>query len=263
MYYHFLLKPIIENSNTFAEIKDKGMKANIEWLSNNKIKEIFSFINTISFNDKKIKVYNYSLWKKLSELDNLNFNEWFICYEEGKKHFYNKYVNNNLEQQDRINNISFQFNKYWKKEFYINYSILWDNLIIKEEIYKMGILNAYIHYEKENFYLFEKYLQKESHETTEITTLPENIDKIQINGNYQLLAFLFNELIEKGYITAPIHNGKRSHKRTAEMLLKHFEFTNKEEQPSVENLTNYIKNNTYSTQKQGLFKIPSIKTAND
>lgn len=94
-------------------------------------------------------------------------------------------------------------------------------------------------------------------------TLPENIDKIQINGNYQLLAFLFRELIEKGYITAPIHNGKPSYKRTAEMLLKHFEFTNKEKQPSVENLTNYIKNNTYSMQKQSLFKIPSIKTAND
>lgn len=94
-------------------------------------------------------------------------------------------------------------------------------------------------------------------------TLPENIDKIQINGNYQLLAFLFRELIEKGYINAPTHNGKPSHKRTAEMLLRHFEFTNKEEQPTIDNLTNYIKNNTYSMQKQSLFKIPSIKKAND
>lgn len=70
-------------------------------------------------------------------------------------------------------------------------------------------------------------------------------------------------MIDKGYITAPTYLGKPSHKRTAEMLLKHFEFTNKTEQPSVDNLTNYIKNNTYSMQKQSLFKIPSIKKAND
>ena len=103
--------------------------------------------------------------------------------------------------------------------------------------------------------------------TQEVTEKPTRTDevanKIPINGNYQMLCFLFSELINKGYITAPMYNGKISHRRTAEMLLNHFEFTNNPEQPTVDNLTAYIKDNRYSLDKQNLFNIPKMKNAND
>lgn len=134
---------------------------------------------------------------------------------------------------------------------------------IKYTNFKLSIPKIYNFIQEKLNLKIEKETQTPPPDEVESITLPENTDKIQINGNYQLLAFLFRELIEKGYINAPTRNGKPSHKRTAEMLLKHFEFTNKTEQPSVDNLTNYIKNNTYSMQKQSLFKIPSIKKAND
>lgn len=90
-------------------------------------------------------------------------------------------------------------------------------------------------------------------------------DKILINGNIQLLGFIFNELINKGYITAPKHNGKVSHAKFAKQLLKHFEFTtgDNNKQPSENYLTKALKENKYSINKQETFKIPHIRTSND
>lgn len=90
-------------------------------------------------------------------------------------------------------------------------------------------------------------------------------DKIAINGNVQLWGFLFNELINKGYITAPKHNGKVSYAKFARQLLQHFEFSSQpnEKQPSENYLTKALKENKYSNNKQEVFKIPNIKIAND
>ena len=93
----------------------------------------------------------------------------------------------------------------------------------------------------------------------------QDSDKITLNGNIQLWEFIFNELINKGYITAPKHNGKVSHAKFARQLLQHFEFTsqNNEKQPSENYLTKALKENKYSNSKQEIFKIPNIKIAND
>lgn len=93
----------------------------------------------------------------------------------------------------------------------------------------------------------------------------QETDKIAINGNVQLWGFLFNELINKGYITAPKHNGKVSYAKFARQLLQHFEFSSQpnEKQPSENYLTKALKENKYSNNKQEVFKIPNIKIAND
>lgn len=88
----------------------------------------------------------------------------------------------------------------------------------------------------------------------------QETDKIAINGNVQLWGFIFNELINKGYITAPKHNGKVSYAKFARQLLQHFEFSS---QPSENYLTKALKENKYSNNKQEIFKIPNIKIAND
>lgn len=94
---------------------------------------------------------------------------------------------------------------------------------------------------------------------------PSETDKIIINGNIQLWGFIFNELINKGYVTAPKHNGKVSHAKFARQLLQHFEFTtyDHDKQPSENYLTKALKENKYSNNKLDLFKIPNVKIAND
>lgn len=101
--------------------------------------------------------------------------------------------------------------------------------------------------------------------SSNINSPDQETDKIAINGNIQLWGFLFNELINKGYITAPKHNGKVSHAKFARQLLQHFEFSSQpsEKQPSENYLTKALKENKYSNNKQEIFKIPNIKIAND
>lgn len=93
----------------------------------------------------------------------------------------------------------------------------------------------------------------------------EGFGKITINGNVQLWGFIFNELISKGFISAPKHNGKSSYAKFARQLLDNFEFTSHptQKQPSENYLTKALKENKYSLDKQELFKIPHIKNAND
>lgn len=167
-YQCYFLHYVIKNNKTFIEIKNKGLAVIGELFSNNKIEEPINFSNSIYLDDKEMTIHNYSLWKLLIELKDFNFNDNFICYEKGKKYFYDNYVNNNLEIEDKINNMSFQFNNIWKYKIITIHSIVGDKPNFESSIYNMGILNAYIHYEKENFYLFEKYLQEENQENIEI-----------------------------------------------------------------------------------------------
>lgn len=89
--------------------------------------------------------------------------------------------------------------------------------------------------------------------------------KITLNGNIQLWGFIFNELISKGYISAPKYNGKASYAKFARQILENFEFTSHpmQKQPTENYLTKALKENKYSLNKQELFKIPDIKNAND
>ncbi|WP_312287980.1 hypothetical protein [Chryseobacterium gleum] len=87
--------------------------------------------------------------------------------------------------------------------------------------------------------------------------------KIKIKGSLQSIGFLFSELIEKGFIEAPKRNGKDNTSAISRMILDHFEFIDKEEQPKPEDIRKTLfTENKLSIEKQNQFKIPQSKIIN-
>lgn len=72
--------------------------------------------------------------------------------------------------------------------------------------------------------------------------------------------FLEILLTFKGYIEPQRKNGKLNVQGTAKMILDHFEFTKEELQPSLESVRQSLfMQNKFSSDKQELFRIPSLK----
>ena len=96
----------------------------------------------------------------------------------------------------------------------------------------------------------------------EILGIEAESDKIILNGNPQILGYLFTELINKGYISAPTIRGKLSSKRTVEMLLKHFDYAdydNKDETSKIEYLRKTIgEQNSVSQDFADRLQIPFL-----
>ncbi|MCQ9638111.1 hypothetical protein MP478_01820 [Chryseobacterium sp. WG14] len=91
-------------------------------------------------------------------------------------------------------------------------------------------------------------------------TVPQ---KIKIKGSLQSVGYLFSELIEKGFIEAPKRNGKDNTSAISRMILDHFEFIDKEEQPKPEDIRKTLfTENKLSIEKQNQFKIPNSKIIN-
>ncbi|CEJ72098.1 hypothetical protein BN1195_04455 [Chryseobacterium oranimense G311] len=91
-------------------------------------------------------------------------------------------------------------------------------------------------------------------------TVPQ---KIKIKGSLQSIGYLFSELIEKGFIEAPKRNGKDNISAISRMILDHFEFIDKEEQPKPEDIRKTLfTENKLSADKQNQFKIPHSKIIN-
>ncbi|QBA21480.1 hypothetical protein EU348_09840 [Chryseobacterium indologenes] len=87
--------------------------------------------------------------------------------------------------------------------------------------------------------------------------------KIKIKGSLQSIGYLFSELIEKGFIEAPKRNGKDNTSAISRMILDHFEFIDKEEQPKPEDIRKTLfTENKLSLEKQNQFKIPQSKIIN-
>ncbi|MET3530633.1 hypothetical protein DRF59_12555 [Chryseobacterium flavum] len=87
--------------------------------------------------------------------------------------------------------------------------------------------------------------------------------KIKIKGSLQSIGYLFSELIEKGFIEAPKRNGKDNTSAISRMILDHFEFIDKEEQPKPEDIRKTLfTENKLSADKQNQFKIPQSKIIN-
>jgi len=87
--------------------------------------------------------------------------------------------------------------------------------------------------------------------------------KIKIKGSLQSIGFLFSELIEKGFIETPKRNGKNNTSAISRMILDHFEFIDKEEQPKPEDIRKTLfTENKLSIEKQNQFKIPQSKIIN-
>ncbi|WP_343686441.1 hypothetical protein [Chryseobacterium gleum] len=90
-----------------------------------------------------------------------------------------------------------------------------------------------------------------------------NPNKILIKGSLQSIGFIFSELIEKGFIEAPKRNGKDNTSAISRMILDHFEFIDKEEQPKPEDIRKTLfTENKLSIEKQNQFKIPQSKIIN-
>ncbi|WP_345987732.1 hypothetical protein AAEU33_11995 [Chryseobacterium sp. Chry.R1] len=89
------------------------------------------------------------------------------------------------------------------------------------------------------------------------------LQKIKIKGSLQSIGYLFSELIEKGFIEAPKRNGKDNTSAISRMILDHFEFIDKEEQPKPEDIRKTLfTENRLSTDKQNQFKIPHSRIIN-
>lgn len=94
-------------------------------------------------------------------------------------------------------------------------------------------------------------------------TVQSQPNKIPIKGSLQSIGFLFSELIEKGFIEAPKRNGKDNTSAISRMILEHFEFIDKEDQPKPEDIRKTLfLENKLSAEKQKLFKIPESKIIN-
>ncbi|MCW1961489.1 MULTISPECIES: hypothetical protein [Chryseobacterium] len=90
-----------------------------------------------------------------------------------------------------------------------------------------------------------------------------NPNKILVKGSLQSIGYLFSELIEKGFIEAPKRNGKDNTSAISRMILDHFEFIDKEEQPKPEDIRKTLfTENKLSIEKQNQFKIPQSKIIN-
>ncbi|MEJ5102770.1 hypothetical protein [Chryseobacterium sp. MYb328] len=87
--------------------------------------------------------------------------------------------------------------------------------------------------------------------------------KIKIKGSLQSIGYLFSELIDKGFIEAPKRNGKDNTSAISRMILDHFEFIDKQEQPKPEDIRKTLfTDNKLSIEKQNQFKIPHNKIIN-
>ncbi|AQX09189.1 hypothetical protein [Elizabethkingia ursingii] len=90
-----------------------------------------------------------------------------------------------------------------------------------------------------------------------------NSSKIKVRGSLQSLGYVFSELIEKGYIVPPRRNGNINVLATARMILEHFEFADREQQPNEEDIRKTLfTDNRLSTERQSLFKIPGMEKLN-
>jgi hypothetical protein len=119
------------------------------------------------------------------------------------------------------------------------------------------------------FLRFKKLWKFQNHEIIAKEVLVNNKDifsksqKIKIKGSLQSVGFLFSELIEKGFIEAPKRNGKDNTSAISRMILDHFEFIDKEEQPKPEDIRKTLfTENKLSIEKQNQFKIPQSKIIN-
>lgn len=96
----------------------------------------------------------------------------------------------------------------------------------------------------------------------EILGIEAESDKIILNGNPQILGYLFTELINKGYISAPTIRGKLSPQRTVKMLLKHFDYAdydNQDETSKIEYLRKTIgEQNSVSQDFADRLQIPFL-----
>ena len=113
-------------------------------------------------------------------------------------------------------------------------------------------------------YAYNKYLELSIININNGNNLKEtDSTKIKVKGSLQSLGYVFSELIEKGYIVPPRRNGNINVLATSRMILEHFEFVDRENQPNEEDIRKTLfTDNKLSMERQELFKIPKMERLN-
>ena len=113
-------------------------------------------------------------------------------------------------------------------------------------------------------YTYNKYLEYSSIGIITGTNYKDTgSNKIKLRGSLQSLGYIFSELIEKGYIIPPRRNININILATARMILEHFEFADREQQPNEEDIRKTLfTDNRLSAERQSLFKIPGMEKLN-
>lgn len=122
-------------------------------------------------------------------------------------------------------------------------------------------LIKFLKFELVNFLKKNNVSQVEKNNTGDINS---TVEKIKVKGSLQSIGYLFSELIEKGYIEVPKRNGKNNISAISRLILEHFEFIDREEPPTPEDIRKTLfTDNRLSADKQNLFKIPNQNTINE
>ena len=149
----------------------------------------------------------------------------------------------------------------------INTSVLYkeefeQNIITEKEYYELSENNRKIRHAWRQILRFIK--RKMEREKLLYETKPKLEDnKIKIKGSIQSIGYIFSELIDKGHIQPPKRNGKINTSAISRLILRHFEFVDREVQPNPEDIRKTLfSENKLSADKQALFKIPQNKIIN-
>lgn len=206
--------------------------------------------------------YSYSEFIKNYENDFSAFKEIFTDANESdfiddRKNLYRIAI----ENVTLIENYEFSLIDTETRLFGINIITEIENKIYNSEMQEFDfiLIKKYLYtFNKILNFLDTKPLEKQTNSNVGKTT-----EKININGNTQLLGHIFIQLIEGGFIE-PIKtgNGEINKMATARMLLEHFNFTEKEHQPTVEYLKKAIFENQFSAGKTEYLKISPLKNFN-
>jgi hypothetical protein len=245
-FLNYVYSTIIHKSRTYNEIEK-----NINLLKNDKLIYILKF----GYEIESFNIYNFHLrWlfcNNLIKIDNTEYNQLQKDYNLGYQYFENNFKKT-APSVNHIEMLFYNFNNDWKQKLTTVYG-KYENMI-KDIYYNNGFLAAYIEYEKNHKYLFEKII------TT--ATAPEptrtDLNKVEVLINEPQTATapepqqinLHNNIFTKNnflkfqrlFDEFEINHTKRTHLRFIFEKMKH-----ENEIHNTTNLKNYIDwlNETY------------------
>jgi hypothetical protein len=195
-FLNYCYSIIVHKSRTYNEIEK-----NINLLKNDKIIYILKFGFGIGNGIESFDIYNFHLrWLFCNNSiisDNNELNQFEKDYNLGYKYF----EDNFKKVAPDVNHIEMlidNFNNEWKQKLTTVYVA--DKGLIKNSYYDNGFLNAYIEYEKNHKYLFEKIsntIEPQQNETIKNDEIENKHPKFSPNNwnkdCFELFKYLFDE----------------------------------------------------------------------
>ena len=231
--------------NSFKNFKKKYIYATIS--------DYFEKNEDFKFLADRIKEIDYNI------LGNNIYEDFYSFRSKDKFHSYGTYKNHLVYYYNKT--LYFFDLKYFDSDnIYMHFKHMKKVIDIESKNLLQRLTNVY----KEDG-LEKKIILEIDPQSSKSTSIEKNtsLQKIKIKGSLQSIGFLFSELIEKGFIEAPKRNGKNNTSAISRMILDHFEFIDKEEQPKTEDIRKTLfTENKLSTEKQNQFKIPQSRIIN-